>query len=82
MIGVSSPLPPLCLACGLSEATSDDGACADCFADSQAKAVVQLAKERAEKFRFASLEWFTSADYVRLPFNSRSERIYQMRAAS
>jgi hypothetical protein len=62
MIGTSSPLPPLCLSCGIELSDSDvndDGACAECFAESQAKAIRQLEKERADQFQWLSGEWFT-----------------------
>lgn len=79
MIGVSNPLPALCVACGdelPDEPTNNDGACAECFAESQAKAAAQLESERADQFRWLSGEWFAKSHLCRMPFNSRSERYY------
>lgn len=58
---------PLCHSCGdelpwepleHELASLEYGVCTACFEDSQAKAAAQLAKEQAEQFRYASLEWF------------------------
>lgn len=79
MIGVSNPLPALCVACGIElpdADVSDDGACAGCFGESQTKAAAQLEKERADQFRWLSGEWFAKSHLVRMPFNSRSGRYY------
>lgn len=79
MIGVSSPLPAPCVSCGgdLTDAdVNDDGACAECFGESRAKAAAQLEKERADQFRWLSAEWFAKSHLCRMPFNSRSERYY------
>lgn len=77
----ANPLPACCCSCGDTlpdepHAGEGDGACAECFGESQVKAAAQLEKERGEQFRWLSGEWFRTAHLVRLPFNSRSGRYY------
>lgn len=75
MIGVANPLPPLCVACGIElpdADVNDDGACAECFGESQAKAAAQLEKERGEQLRYLCWEWFTERSPLALERKSAS----------
>jgi hypothetical protein len=71
MIGISNPLPALCVACGVERSdadVNDDGACSECFGDSQAKAARQLEQERADQFQWLSGEWFDRANKAERQF--------------
>lgn len=68
MIGLCSPLPPLC-DCG-NVISWEASECRACREDSEAAE----ATEGAEQFRFASLEWFTDLSPVAL--ERKAERYF------